>query len=179
VEELPRQLKERILSRAEGNPFYMEEIIRSLMDSGAIVRDEATGLWQATRDVADIAIPDTLHGVLMARIDRLQEETKRVLQLAAVIGRIFLYRLLAAIAQEERDLDRQLLTLQREEMIREPGGGLQRPVEERAARLSPAGGRGAGAVVPRSHGGAGGAVGPPLGAGRGAGQGDRVPLARG
>jgi tetratricopeptide (TPR) repeat protein len=119
VEELPRQLKERILSRAEGNPFYVEEIIRSLMDSGAIIRDEATGRWQATQEVADIAIPDTLHGVLMARIDRLQEETKRVLQLAAVIGRIFLYRVLAAIAQEERDLDGRLLTLQREEMIRE------------------------------------------------------------
>jgi ABC-type oligopeptide transport system substrate-binding subunit/class 3 adenylate cyclase len=119
VEGLPPKLKERILSHAEGNPFYVEEIIRSLMDSEAIVRDEATGRWQATRDVADIAIPDTLHGVLMARIDRLQEETKRVLQLAAVIGRIFLYRVLAAIAREERKLDDHLLTLQREEMIRE------------------------------------------------------------
>jgi oligopeptide transport system substrate-binding protein len=97
----------------------VEEIIRSLIDDGAIVQDEATGRWQATRDVADIPIPDTLHGVLIARIDRLQEETKRVLQMAAVIGRIFLYRVLAAIAREERDLDEQLLTLQREEMIRE------------------------------------------------------------
>ena len=119
AEGLPQKLKWRILSRAEGNPFYVEEIIRSLMDSGAIVRDEATGRWRATRDVADIAIPDTLHGVLMARIDRLQEETKRVLQLASVIGRIFLYRVLAAIAWEERELDDHLLTLQREEMIRE------------------------------------------------------------
>jgi class 3 adenylate cyclase/predicted ATPase len=119
VEALPQELRGRILSHAEGNPFYVEEIIRSLMDSGAIVRDEATGRWQATQEVADIAIPDTLHGVLMARIDRLQEETKWVLQLASVIGRIFLYRVLAAIAQEERELDAHLLTLQREEMIRE------------------------------------------------------------
>jgi ABC-type oligopeptide transport system substrate-binding subunit/class 3 adenylate cyclase len=119
VEGLPQSLKERILSHAEGNPFYVEEIIRSLMDSGAIVRDEAIGCWQATQDMADIAIPDTLHGVLMARIDRLQEETKRILQLAAVIGRIFLYRVLAAIAEEEKELDGHLLTLQREEMIRE------------------------------------------------------------
>jgi oligopeptide transport system substrate-binding protein len=107
VEALPPKLKERILSHAEGNPFYVEEIIRSLMDSGAIVQDEATGRWQATRDVADIGIPD--------------------LQLAAVVGRIFLYRVLAAIAQEERacpersrrELDGHLLTLQQEEMIRE------------------------------------------------------------
>jgi len=119
VEDLPQALKWRILSHAEGNPLYVEEIIRSLIDSGAIVRDEATGRWQATRDVADIAIPDTLRGVLMARIDRLQEKTKRVLQLAAVVGRIFLYRVLAAIAREERELDEHLLTLQREQMIRE------------------------------------------------------------
>jgi ABC-type oligopeptide transport system substrate-binding subunit len=119
LEGLPPKLKWRILSHAEGNPFYVEEIIRSLIDDGAIVRDEVTGRWQATREVADIAIPDTLHGVLMARIDRLQEEAKRILQLAAVIGRIFLYRVLAAIAREERELDGHLLTLQREEMIRE------------------------------------------------------------
>jgi ABC-type oligopeptide transport system substrate-binding subunit/class 3 adenylate cyclase len=119
VEGLPQKLRERILSRAEGNPFYVEEIIRSLMNNGAIVRDEATGRWQATQDATDIAIPDTLHGVLMARIDRLQEDTKRVLQVAAVIGRVFFYRVLAEIAREERELDGHLLTLQREEMIRE------------------------------------------------------------
>ena len=141
VEDLPQRLKWRILSHAEGNPFYVEEIIRSLIDSGAIVRNEATGRWQATRDVTDIVIPDTLHGVLMARIDRLQEEAKRVLQMAAVIGRIFPHRVLAAISwarsptlgkalvldgqyrvsdrSPERELDRHLLTLQREEMIRE------------------------------------------------------------
>jgi predicted ATPase len=119
LEQLPEQLKERILGRTEGNPFYLEEVLRSLIDEGAIAQEEATGRWLATRDVAEIAIPETLHGVLLARIDRLQEETKRVLQMAAVIGRLFLYRVLAAVASEERDLDGRLLTLQREEMIRE------------------------------------------------------------
>jgi len=125
IESLPQKLKRRILSHAEGNPFYVEEIIRSLIDNRAIVQDELTGRWQATRDVADIAIPDTLHGVLMARIDQLQKETKRVLQLAAVIGRIFPYRVLAAIAREEHELDEHLLTLQREEMIRQRAGGAE------------------------------------------------------
>jgi len=119
VEGLPETLKSRILSQAEGNPFYVEEVIRSLIDRGAIVLDEASGRWQATQDVSSIPIPDTLHGVLMARIDRLHEETRRVLQLAAVIGRIFLHRILAAISEEERELDGQLIALQREEMIRE------------------------------------------------------------
>ncbi|MBU0495990.1 MAG: AAA family ATPase, partial [Chloroflexi bacterium] len=119
VEGLPLALRARILDHAEGNPFYVEEIIRALIDNGAIVQDPVAGSWIATRDVNQIALPDTLHGVLMARIDRLHEESKRVLQLAAVIGRIFLYRILAAIAQEERELDEHLLTLQQEELIRE------------------------------------------------------------
>jgi ABC-type oligopeptide transport system substrate-binding subunit/class 3 adenylate cyclase len=119
VEDLPQVLRERILSRAEGNPFYVEEVVRSLIDRGAIVQDQQTGRWTATREVADIPIPDTLQGVLMARIDRLQEDTKRVLQMASVIGRIFLYRVLAAIAEEERRLDEHLWTLQYQEMIRE------------------------------------------------------------
>jgi ABC-type transport system substrate-binding protein/class 3 adenylate cyclase len=119
VEHLPQPLQDRILSHAEGNPFYLEEVLRSLIDGGAIAQDEATGRWQATRDVADIAIPETLQGVLMARIDRLQDETKRVLQLASVIGRIFLHRVLTAIAREERGIEGRLLTLQQEEMVRE------------------------------------------------------------
>jgi ABC-type oligopeptide transport system substrate-binding subunit/class 3 adenylate cyclase len=119
LEQLPGRFKDHILERAEGNPFFLEEVLRSLIDEGAIAQEEATGHWLATRGVADITIPDTLQGVLLARIDRLQEETKRVLQMAAVIGRLFVYRVLAAIASEERDLDGQLLTLQQEEMIRE------------------------------------------------------------
>jgi tetratricopeptide (TPR) repeat protein len=109
----------RVLERAEGNPFYVEEVIRSLIDRGAIAQDEATDRWAVTREVADIPIPDTLHGVLVARIDRLQEETRRVLQMASVIGRIFVYRVLAALVEQERRLNQQLLTLQREELIRE------------------------------------------------------------
>jgi ABC-type oligopeptide transport system substrate-binding subunit len=119
VERLTPRLKERILEVAEGNPFYVEEIIRSLLDQNAILWDEASGRWVVADEAADIPLPDSLHGVLLARIDRLQEETRRVLQMAAVVGRIFLYRILQAIAEEEQRLDAHLLTLQREQMIRE------------------------------------------------------------
>ncbi|MFN2132358.1 MAG: tetratricopeptide repeat protein, partial [Anaerolineae bacterium] len=119
VGDLPLALRERLLDHAEGNPFYVEELIRSLIDSGAIVQDAETQPWRATRDVDDIAIPDTLHGVLVARIDRLEEETRRVLQLASVIGRVFLYRVLAEIVPQEREVSAHLLTLQRETLIRE------------------------------------------------------------
>jgi len=67
----------------------VEEVLRSLIDSGALVRNPDDGSWTLARDLNEIPIPETLQGVLMARIDRLQEESKRVLQVAAVIGRIF------------------------------------------------------------------------------------------
>jgi len=119
TEALPPDLVDLALDHAQGNPFYVEEIIRSLIDGDVITYDEATGSWQAAMEVADIAIPDTLQGVLMARIDRLEEGAKRVLQTASVIGRIFPQAVLMAIAHEEMALDEQLLTLQREEMVRE------------------------------------------------------------
>jgi len=118
-DHLPLKLREHLLNVTEGNPFYVEEVIRTLIDRQAMARDVATGQWIATQAVAEIAIPDTLQGVLLARIDRLQADARRLLQMAAVIGQTFLYRVLAAIASEERALDQDLLILQREEMIRE------------------------------------------------------------
>jgi len=123
LEDLPAELRSKILDYAEGNPFYVEEILRTMIDIGAIAFDDATRRWQATlkfgREIASIPIPDTLHGVLAARIDRLEIETRRVLRLASVIGRIFSYRVLAEIARDEAQLDMRLLTLQRQQLIRE------------------------------------------------------------
>ncbi len=81
VEDLPEQLQSHILSHVEGNPFYVEEVLRSLIDRRAIVQDEARAAGRR-RGCVQHPIPDTLHGVLMARIDHLHEESKRVLQLA-------------------------------------------------------------------------------------------------
>jgi len=125
AEQLPREVRGRILGSAEGNPFYVEEILRSLIDEGAIERDEVTGGWMPIGDSVHIRVPSTVQGVLTARIDRLPEEPRRVIRMASVIGRIFPLRLLAAIADDETDgeasqrLQTDLLTLQREEMIRE------------------------------------------------------------
>jgi class 3 adenylate cyclase/tetratricopeptide (TPR) repeat protein len=118
LEALPERLRGRILDYAEGNPFYVEEIIRTLLDAGALVYDAEHGRWRARQRVDEIAIPDTLQGVLVSRIDRLPAMTKRVLQLAAVIGRLFQYRVLAAIAPANVDLDAHLQTLQQVELVR-------------------------------------------------------------
>jgi class 3 adenylate cyclase/predicted ATPase len=135
VEDLLGKLRSGVLDRAEGNPFFVEEILRSLIDDGIIGHDEMAGQWYATRDLFDTPIPDTLHGVLSARIDRLESETRRILQLAAVIGRIFSYPVLAAIASpptttaeavrrqgsdwESDGLLAHLVTLERAQLVRE------------------------------------------------------------
>src|SRR5207247_6064458 len=87
VDDLPAPVRERILERAEGNPFYLEEIIRVLIDSGRIRLEGER--WRAAEDIADVEIPDTVQGVLAARIDLLEAGDKRALQLAAVVGRVF------------------------------------------------------------------------------------------
>ena len=87
VESLPLATRDHILEKSEGNPFFVEEVIRMLIDRGAIVRDGER--WVATARASDVEIPDTLQGLLLARIDRLQPETKRTLRVAAVIGRQF------------------------------------------------------------------------------------------
>ncbi|MEP7003702.1 MAG: adenylate/guanylate cyclase domain-containing protein [Chloroflexota bacterium] len=87
VESLPQATRDHILTKAEGNPFFVEEVIRMLIDRGAIERRDDR--WVATARVADVEIPDTLQGLLLARIDRLPPESKRTLRVAAVIGRQF------------------------------------------------------------------------------------------
>jgi class 3 adenylate cyclase/tetratricopeptide (TPR) repeat protein len=95
-ESLPQDLKTLIAAKAEGNPFYVEEVVKSLQEVGAIRRSGEA--YVLTKRLDEIFIPDTIHDVIMARIDRLQEAPKKTLQLAAVIGREFTSRLLGRIA---------------------------------------------------------------------------------
>ncbi|HMC37487.1 MAG TPA: AAA family ATPase, partial [Actinomycetota bacterium] len=109
VEELPPSVHDRILERAEGNPFYLEEIIAQLIDAGLIVRDGDR--WRAVAEIEDVSIPDTVQAVLAARIDLLPPEDKHTVQLASVVGRVFwtapLQQLLDADAEDVEDaLDR-------------------------------------------------------------------------
>lgn len=117
------ELRRMILEKAEGNPLFVEEIVRSLIDQGVLVRvaDNGASAWQQApeADMAQIAIPDTLQSLLLERIDRLDPMARRVLQLAAVIGRTFAYRVLDAICDPIGDIERHLATLLRVGLIRE------------------------------------------------------------
>ena len=119
IEDLPERMRALIVSKAEGNPFFLEEVIRTLIDTSAVQRDPASGRWRVMANVDAAHIPDTIQGVIMARIDRLDEELKKVLRLASVIGRSFLYRILKAIVEAESQLDVDLAQLQQSEIIHE------------------------------------------------------------
>jgi predicted ATPase/class 3 adenylate cyclase len=124
VADLPSGLRSRIQEKAEGNPFFVEEVIRTLIESGAVTRSEDGDHWLATGPVESINIPGSLQTLLTARMDRLDEETRRILQLAALIGRSFYYRLLehvvdGQLGQTAPRLDLELNKLQRADLIRE------------------------------------------------------------
>jgi tetratricopeptide (TPR) repeat protein len=103
---LPHTLTKQIIKRAGGNPFFIEEVVRSLFDQGAIVRRE--GGFEVTEKVSEIPIPNTINDVLMARIDRLEEKTRHLVKVASVIGRSFFYRVLSDVAGEVEDIDGKL-----------------------------------------------------------------------
>lgn len=84
---LSQGMKEIILGKSAGNPLYLEEIIRAIIADRAIERRD--GKWVAVKELEDIEVPSTVQDVIMARIDRLMEEPKAVLQYASVIGRSF------------------------------------------------------------------------------------------
>jgi len=97
----------------------MEEVIRSLIAMQVLTRDRTERAWRLAIPVDQIRIPETIQGVIMARVDRLDEGVKQVLKIVAVIGRSFLYRVLDAIVSTDRQLDRQLIELEGVELIRE------------------------------------------------------------
>ena len=119
ISDLPPALRDLILGKSEGNPFFVEELIRSLIDSEIVVRDESGEHWVATAEIENISVPDNLHALLTARIDRLDREIRETLQLASVIGRTFYYRVLEVITDIQDALNDHLNTLQRVELIME------------------------------------------------------------
>ena len=114
---LPRQLEQLIASKAEGNPFYVEEETKSLVEMGILVK--TNGSYTMARPVDEIRIPDTIQEVILSRIDRLEGQARQAIQLASVIGREFTVRLLDRISDLEARLDDALGQLKALELIYE------------------------------------------------------------
>jgi len=106
-----------ILDRAAGNPLFMEEFTRTLLESGYIERKD--GHYVLTVKPSDLQVPGTVEGIIAARMDRLEENLKRTMQVASVIGRDFAYRILQTITGMQQELKSCLLNLQELEFIYE------------------------------------------------------------
>src|SRR5260370_18172050 len=117
TESLPVELQRLIVQKAEGNPFFVEEVVKSLQEVGAIRREGSR--YALTRRLDEVVIPDTIQDVIMARIDRLADAPKKTLQLASVIGREFTQRLLDRIADLRGSTEAFLRELKAIELIYE------------------------------------------------------------
>ena len=113
---LPTELEQRVLADAEGNPFYLEELVRSLADAGALVR--SNGGWRFDHEV-EVEIPPSVEKVILARIDRLDSRCREVLAAASVLGRHFGLPLLEGVASTDGDLADTLHELQRLDLLRQ------------------------------------------------------------
>lgn len=99
IESLSEELRDLVLSRAEGNPFFIEEIVRMLVDRGLVT--EIDGRWVASSKMTTLDVPETLHGLLASRLDNLPAAVRAVANRAAVIGRRFENRLLISVLESD------------------------------------------------------------------------------
>jgi class 3 adenylate cyclase/tetratricopeptide (TPR) repeat protein len=117
VERCPRDIAHLVTSKAEGNPFYIEEVTKALLETGALRR--RNGSLELTRSAGDVYVPATIQEVILTRIDRLQSDAREAIQLASVIGREFTARLLSRISLAQVRLEGVLAELKNLELIYE------------------------------------------------------------
>lgn len=115
--EVVPELRELILNRAAGNPLFMEEFTHTLLENGSIERKDSQ--YVLSRESSDIQVPDTIQGIISARMDRLEDNLKRIMQIASVIGKEFAFHILQTITGMRDELKFHLLNLQGLEFIYE------------------------------------------------------------
>ena len=117
IKGLQHAVIDQIIERADGNPFFIEEVVRSFIDQGAIIARD--GAFEVTEKIDKMVIPYTINDVLMARIDRLEEKTRDLVKVASVIGRSFFYRILKEMTKTIEDVEDRLSYLQEIQLFRE------------------------------------------------------------
>lgn len=120
-EALPVETQALIIGKAEGNPYYIEELVQALVSDGVLTRDPQTGEWRATRTVTSLDIPDGLQSLLLARIDSLSLDERGVLKRAAVIGSVFWSKVVQHLTGDEIPASEHLTSLQRAQLVQERG----------------------------------------------------------
>ena len=117
IETWPGKMRDTILDRADGNPLYLEEMLRALIGDRALIQD-GDGQWRISGRAEQMRVPDTLQGVIMTRLDRIDESSRWTAQVASVIGRVFTIDVLDHVMPlGEAQLRRNLAELQEHEII--------------------------------------------------------------
>ena len=116
VDDLPETLRAEVVGRAEGNPLYIEEFLRMLIDTGHITRRASR--WVAGARVSELVVPPTLQSLIAARLDQAPPNVKRTLQRAAVVGKVFWTNAAAALVGEE-SVDDALVEAARRDIVLE------------------------------------------------------------
>jgi predicted ATPase len=124
---LPPDVWNAILEKPHGNPLFLEETVRALIDSGLIYRDVET--WRAREGSEALAVPKTIQSVILSRVDRLDRGLRGVLQCASVIGPVFRPRLLERLTPDGPRLEESLAELERHGLILPRAAG-ERGAEE-------------------------------------------------
>lgn len=117
VKGLVPNIRELVVKKTGGNPFFIEEVVRSFIDDGVVEVKE--GRFRITEKIDSVVVPETINEVLMARIDKLDEETRSLLKIASVIGRNFFYKILADVATSIEEIDDRLEYLKETQLILE------------------------------------------------------------
>jgi class 3 adenylate cyclase/tetratricopeptide (TPR) repeat protein len=114
---LPEQIRGRILDAAEGNPLFVEEMLKMLIDDGFLERNNKE--WVATADLSRMSTPKTILALITARLDRLQQQERSVLQRASVIGRVFYWGAVTDLSPQpaRTSVGARLQSLLRKELI--------------------------------------------------------------
>ncbi len=119
---IPEDLEIFIEKKSQGNPFYLEEIINTLIESNVLIKNQGSseykGQWQLVRKVTESDISSSIHGVIAARVDRLKTESKRILQEASVIGRSFYYEIINKVSETKKEINTCLETLEDLDLIK-------------------------------------------------------------
>ncbi len=103
IKSFPDELKNLIIQKTQGNPFYTEEIIKSIIEQGFIKQDKK-GKWVFSGNLKKLNLPDSIEGVILSRIDRLEIKERDALQFASILGREFDFELLAGIYKHKKEL---------------------------------------------------------------------------
>jgi len=115
--ELPDEINSLIIDRASGNPFFIEEVIRSFIDEGLI--EMKANAFILSENIKYANIPESIDNVLLSRIDRLDGKTKNLLRTASVIGRKFYYKVLEEAAETIEEMDNKLEYLKDVQLLNE------------------------------------------------------------